>query len=52
MRVARPIRWLLILVALVLGWVAGGYLQSSQAEARWQHDHQPRPATLPAKTGS
>ena len=53
MRIRRPIRWLLILIALAFGWLAGGYLQETRAEREWQQQermkHAAPPATSPAR---
>ncbi len=50
MRIPRPFRWLLILVALVFGWLAGGYLQESRAERQWQQEMNAAPPTTKPAT--
>ena len=47
LRVPRPLRWLLVLVALVLGWAAGSHLQETQAR-RAVETRQPKATTNPA----
>jgi hypothetical protein len=48
MRVPRPVRWLFVLGGLVLGWLAGGYLQESLAHRAAGNGARPRPASAPA----
>jgi hypothetical protein len=49
MRIPRPIRWLLILVALAAGWAAGNLLdvQSAARESAPRNRPATAPATLP-----
>ncbi|QOV91318.1 hypothetical protein [Humisphaera borealis] len=54
MRIPRTIRWLFILIALVFGWLAGGYLQETRAEREWQQERlrqHTAPATRPDSRG-